>query len=140
MKKRYIYLIIGLMVNLFAKSAINKDKICRDFLKPDLRKEMIVPMEMNKRISIDINNDGQEEDVSIKSNVAHETGIWYDNLVYPNQYKTDTNLDLRWFKGKEILFYNNHYYIAYYKTVKKSKARYITSIDINIEYAVCKFK
>ena len=140
MKKRYLYLIIGLMVNLFAKSAINQEKICRDFLNLDTRKEMIVSIKKNKSVSIDINNDGKEEDVTIKRDVAHETGAWYDDLVYPNQHKIDTNLELRWFKGKQILFVNNHYYIAYYKTVKKSKAAYITSIDINIEHAVCKFR
>lgn len=142
--KSYIYLTIGLMINVSANNVTIQQPICQDFLNLELRKEMTVPMKENKSILIDINNDGQDENVTLNTDIAHDTNIWYNSLSYPQQYKTTTDLELRWFRGQQVLLYNNHYYIAYFETIKKIKPKYITSIDImkdkNIEHAICKFK
>jgi len=136
--KKNIYLIVFLMVGLWAN-----DSVCQKFLDPEMRKLMVIPLPKGeKSISVDINNDGIEERISMAlSGVDIPTERIDIHNQQDNKYINIGLEETKFDQSMQILLDEGHYYIVYFADLYKKKPTYIVSInDKNIEQPVCKFK
>jgi len=137
--KKNIYLIVFLMLGLWAD-----DSVCQKFLDPEMRKLMVIPLPKGeKSISVDINNDGIEENISMSFMGGNMPTERIDIFNQQNNKLIDIEMyeNSRFSRSMQILLDEGHYYIVYFANLDKKSPTYIVSInDKNIEQPVCKFK
>jgi len=140
--KKSIYVIILLMVSLSGKDVNNENKVCQDFLNPEMREQMLLPLKEGKSTSYDINNDGTVEKVLLEV-VAQPI----ETLLLSIYDKNDKHVriegyeNVRLNRSMQILSYHEYYYIVHYADIHQKFPTYITSINSqNVEKPICKYK
>lgn len=146
--KKTIILICILVVDIWAKDTKDIPGVCQAFLDPDSREQMFVPLETGgESISVDINNDGVDENVSYSlpghDIVRYNLAIYDKNNKYIHPDAGDGNYEvaIRFAGFDKILTYENKHYIISYKDNNAKIPILISYLNPkNILTPVCKLK